>query len=189
MLCENNQLLSFNTASLSILILTHDGVLTLYFLLHIPSRFSSRLAVSPILQRSRQRFSPNQLLRFVSSQPLPSTGAVSAAHGHHQQPDALLSLRHGRPVLLLLLLHLIFLSLPGHEHEHEHEHEHGVSARPAAVSVVLPVSVSAGVEQSKQQDEQHREPALQGQTARSLARIGNAAQLTSDQLRLYRYQN
>lgn len=86
--------------------------------------------------------------------------------------------------MLFLLLHLVFFGLPGHEHEHEHEHERGVSARPAAVSVVLPVSVSAGVEQLKQQDEQHREPALQGQAARSLTRIGHAAQLISEQPRL-----
>lgn len=161
-------------------------LLTLYRFLRIPSRFSSRLAVSLVPQRPQQRFSPNQLLRFVPSQPLPPPGAVSPAHGCHKQPNALHALRHGRP-FLLLLIHVIFPSLPGHEHEHEHEHEHGVSARSAAVPVLLPVSVSAGVEQLKQQDEQHREPALQGQAARRLARVGHAAQLTpeltSEQLR------
>lgn len=137
-------------------------------------RLSPELPHLAVLQ---QRASTEQLLRLVSPQPFPPAGAVSPAHGRHQQPGALPLLRHRRPVLF---------ALPGYEREH------AVPAGVAALPVLLsdPVAGPAGVEQSapagsagrppgepQQQDHQHREPPSEGQAARSIAGIGHTAQL------------
>lgn len=117
----------------------------------LPSEFP-RLAV---LQQRKQQFGAEQLLRFVSSQPLPPAGTVPATHGCHQQPGALPILRHQ---------HAVLSALPGHERQH------AIPAGLTALPVLLPDPVAgpAGMEQPtaagsarqpprkpQQQDHQH----------------------------------
>lgn len=128
-----------------------------------------------LLQQRDKRTGSEQLLRLVPPQPLPAAGAVSAAHGGHQQPRPLPVLRHERAVLP---------ALP--------RHEHALPSGLAALPVLLPELVAgpAGVEQPaaaggsrwpprepQQQDHQHREPPSEGQAARGLAGLGHAPQL------------
>lgn len=100
---------------------------------YLSLRLSSMLPHFAIPQQHNQRFGPKQLLRFVSPQPLPPAGAVSATHGRHQQLGSLPFLRRNRAILS---------ALSGHERQY------AISAGFAALSVILPdpVTGTTGVE-------------------------------------------